>query len=144
MLLWDETYETGNIDIDECHKILINVVNLLTATHCSSPRRLSTYVALVKDSVGISFRIEERLMAERCSEHPEVIEEHVKEHELFVERLAIYDEDVANGNLAVVEALSIFVKQWVLRHLLSTDKALGNCLAGDRHYCDIQFPGDLK
>ena len=119
---WDDEYSVGFEIIDNQHKELIKMTNLLFKS-CSMGGTVAD-VALMKTIRGAveyaqnHFHLEEKYMAQL--NFPELAA-HKEEHEQFV---ALVSQTIKEFEESKSEPLALanFLKKWLLNHIAQTDK----------------------
>jgi hemerythrin len=125
-LVWDEVLSVENEEIDNDHRILINLFNLLGRSVLSGASR--EYVELVLEELirctAWHFSHEERLM---MLSGYEGLEEHRREHmELMQSVRQIQEEILRSGRLE--EREFEILEQWLTGHILAADMEFGEYL----------------
>ena len=129
LLAWSPVFEIGIPIIDEQHQKFIEMIaeiqnNILTA----SRENLIRFFSFIYDYMIYHFKAEEILMVEY--QYPE-IEEHIEEHREFKEKIDFFYESFKKNNTQfIIVNIIDFMKDWIIGHLLSSDKAFGewyNC-----------------
>ncbi|GFK93431.1 Bacteriohemerythrin [Fundidesulfovibrio magnetotacticus] len=127
-IYWFEDLATGIPDVDAQHQDLIAMINELD--EAIATRQGISRLSQLTDGLILyarhHFATEERLMAESGYRY---MAEHLKEHEQFGERvMAIAFESDAPENHP--RAVSEFLHKWLIEHIGTVDKLMGECLAG--------------
>jgi len=118
---WKDEYSVGIESIDEQHKKLINLINMLqTSVDYSTGEEFEREcLAAVVDYTKTHFVYEEGLMSKY--DYPD-FEAHKVQHQAMTDKvedlLAAYEE---HPESAMKDALD-FLKQWLIRHINGTDK----------------------
>jgi hemerythrin-like metal-binding protein len=130
LLKWSFTFESGHPGIDAQHKQLINIINQLDATARSGNRLAESRHAMkaLIEYVKEHFSYEEALM--RRHGYPES-DRHQAEHIGFAEKLGSYDLQLKGNPQFDPNHLLSFVRNWLINHILKTDKQLGGFLRRD-------------
>lgn len=127
-IVWDRILTIGIDEIDDDHRRLIELFNILnhSVTEGEDPQYLAAVLEELINCTVWHFSHEERLMlkyaypgfAEHKAEHQELIESarHLQQKTLQADRL------VATEDLE-------FLERWLTEHILSTDMKLGSYLA---------------
>lgn len=128
LIEWTENLLIGVEEIDRQHRHLVEILNRLheAMKMGGKPREL---VRVMQDLVNYTryhFATEERLMQE--SSYPGYIG-HARKHRALVEKVNAFNEDVLKGRAAVTLSLMQFLKEWLAKHILGTDKEFGAYLA---------------
>ncbi len=123
-LTWSDTFETGDARIDEQHRQLFLMVNLLVDGGPDRPpeemlprllRRLAVYVAT-------HFEEEEELM--RSFGYPG-LGRHSELHSRLRERVdSLFDEDGAAAPVHGALELATFIAEWLSDHVKGEDKKM--------------------
>jgi hemerythrin-like metal-binding protein len=118
---WKDEYSVGIESIDQQHKKLINLINMLqTSVDYSTGEAFEQEcLAAVVDYTKIHFVYEEGLMSKYG--YPD-FEAHKAQHQKMIDKveelLAEYEKDPES---AMKNALD-FLKQWLIKHINGTDK----------------------
>jgi hemerythrin len=118
---WKDTYSVGIASIDQQHKKLIDLINMLQTTvdYSTGEEFERECLAAVVDYTKTHFGYEEELMEKYG--YPE-FEAHKAQHQEMIDKvnqlLAEYEQ---HPESAMKSALS-FLKQWLIRHINGTDK----------------------
>ena len=126
-LVWDDVLSVENEEIDNDHRILINLFNLLGRSVLSGASR--AYVELVLEELirctAWHFSHEERLM---MLSGYDGLEEHRQEHlDLMDSVCDLQREILKTGKLEEQEFE--FLEQWLTGHILAADMKFGEFLA---------------
>lgn len=128
-ILWNDSYLTGIEAIDRQHQVLVNTLNDANA-------RLSGLVTrdlledITRDLLSYAiyhFETEEALMREYdyAGGSGDSAAKHQQEHRNFSQQVVSLREGLRDGRLVSREELLSFLNQWLLNHILNTDKRLG-------------------
>jgi len=118
---WKDAYSVGIESIDQQHKNLINLINMLQTTvdYSTGEAFERECLAAVVDYTKTHFVYEEGLMSKYG--YPD-FEAHKAQHQKMIDKindlLAAYEE---HPESAMKNALD-FLKQWLIRHINGTDK----------------------
>jgi hemerythrin-like metal-binding protein len=118
---WKDEYSVGIESIDQQHKNLINLINMLQTTvdYSTGEEFEQQCLAAVVDYTKTHFVYEEGLMSKYG--YPD-FEAHKAQHQKMIDKvndlLAAYEE---HPESAMKDALD-FLKQWLIRHINGTDK----------------------
>uniref|UniRef100_C6E8I3 Hemerythrin-like metal-binding protein n=1 Tax=Geobacter sp. (strain M21) TaxID=443144 RepID=C6E8I3_GEOSM len=127
LIEWDGTLELGVKEIDEHHRKLIEILNqcyqaLMLNDHT---RQLKSVVQELHDYTQYHFGTEERIMSELG--YPAAAA-HLEAHRQFVASIAEFDQRASAGESFVAIEVLTFLKEWLVAHILSTDRALADCI----------------
>lgn len=123
-VVWSDELSVGVQEIDEQHKELVAMLDALhraivehhgRAACADILRRLAEYTR-------IHFTVEESLM--RILGYPDY-ERHKGEHQALIAQVTQLQEKLARGEAAITFELLHFLKVWLTRHILGSDKVYG-------------------
>ena len=119
LISWSDELSVGIQEIDEQHKILVDLLNslyLAIREHHGNEATVKILNDLV-DYTRIHFAVEESLL--RVLDYPEY-ESHKHHHELLIEQINELSRKIENGKHVGFELLH-FLKNWLTRHILEED-----------------------
>lgn len=131
-ILWRDEYLTGIERIDEQHKVLVNTLNEANVrlSACVTRDLLEQITRDLLSYALYHFETEESLMREYG--YPELAdtdaEQHLLEHRSFSKRVVALRDGLRDGELVTREELLSFLNNWLVNHILHTDKRLGSFL----------------
>lgn len=121
---WKEDYSVGIKKIDEQHKKLVTYLNDLYEAMKSGKGKealdgiLNGLVHYTKDH----FTTEESLM--KLYDYPEY-EAHKQKHDKMAEHVVKLKHKVDSGEISSPRQIADFLKEWLAKHILSTDQQYG-------------------
>ncbi|MCK5876777.1 MAG: hemerythrin family protein [Candidatus Marithrix sp.] len=119
-ILWDEELSVGIQEIDEQHKILINLINRLfneALFKNNAAVTSETLTELIQYTI-IHFSVEESLF--RIFDYPDY-EVHKAQHEELTKQVIALRDRVELGEEITTE-LIVFLRGWLKKHILQEDK----------------------
>lgn len=126
-LIWDDTLSVHIQEIDEDHRRLIELFNILN--HSVVEGDAADYIEAVMEELitctAWHFRHEERLMLKYGYEG---LEEHKTEHQELVESARELQQKILQEGKPVSNEDIEFLERWLVGHILSTDMDLGSYL----------------
>ena len=127
LVQWGSALEVGVKEIDGQHQILVRMLNDL---HDAMGRGQGKEALgkLFNDLAGYTashFAMEERLMQRRA--YPQR-NEHMQEHRDLIRTVAKLQADFGAGRVMLTLEVLKFLKEWLGKHILGTDKALASFL----------------
>lgn len=133
-ILWNDSYLTGVERIDSQHKVLVDTLNEANARLAAGVTR-DLLEQITRDLLSYAlyhFETEEALMKESDYAGGAAADEekHRKEHRDFSQTVVTLREGLRDGNLVTREELLSFLNNWLVNHILYTDKKLGAYLTG--------------
>lgn len=129
-ILWTEDLATGIAEIDQQHRILVNMLNIANEKLVRDISR-NALLAIVHDLMSYAvyhFDTEEELMIE--NQFPASAQDpHVQEHRQFSSKIAELHRQISQGELISCQELLDFLNDWLLNHITKNDKKLGSFLS---------------
>ncbi len=124
LLEWDERYSVGHKEIDEQHKELVRIINLLHSHLVSNndnglEKITSETIKAVIQYGENHFSFEEKLMEDSGYEG---LVYHRKLHVNFSNRINDLYERHRRGELVLNSELMKTLQNWLIEHILSEDK----------------------
>jgi len=120
-IIWNERYDTGIEKIDLQHRKLVGLINVLFDAIPLKDRQEilnQTLTELVNYTI-YHFKLEEELMIKYNYVD---FQDHKDEHVLFIEKINRYMESLQVDNNKILLNLISFLKDWLLKHIMDTDK----------------------
>lgn len=127
IIKWVDTYSIGVEEIDEQHKKLVSILNeLYSAMSVGKGREiLERILSELTDYTVHHFYIEEKKMI--INGYSDYMD-HKKKHGDFVDKIDEFKNQYANGNNKITIELVNFLKDWLVHHITTVDKKLGDFL----------------
>ena len=127
-IAWSRVLSVGVDEIDEDHRKLVNIFNILN--HSVMAKESPDYLAAVlEELINCTiwhFSHEERLMLKhRYAE----AKDHKAEHRDLINSAQALQRDILQGNEAVGDAQIEFLERWLTEHILTADMRLGSYLS---------------
>lgn len=126
-LVWDKTLSVDVPEIDEDHRRLVDLFNILS--HSVEEGDAAQYVeAVMEELISCTvwhFRHEERLMLKYGYEG---FVEHKAEHEELIASAKALQQKLLLESKPVLSEDLQFLEHWLTGHILSADKRLGSYL----------------
>ena len=126
-LVWDHILSVGIDEIDEDHRRLVDLFNILnhSVTEGDAPEYLAAVLEELINCTAWHFSHEERLMLKYGYEG---IAEHKMEHQELIKSAKELQQKVLQaGNLVGNEDIE-FLEHWLTEHILTADMKLGSYL----------------
>lgn len=120
-LEWTPKLSVGIVEIDNQHKHLIELLNLLSnALKTGQGRQIQgDMLRALADYAILHFRTEETYMEQ--VRFPG-LEEHRKEHQDFITKVLEFNEEFHAGNVFLTIEMMKFLREWVEHHIATTDQ----------------------
>jgi hemerythrin len=126
---WKDEYSVKIAAIDLQHKRLVNMINDLF--EAMQAGRGSAKIGSVLDGLvsyaRTHFTTEENLLREHG--YPE-LEAHIKTHQNFTAKIADMQRQFKEGRLTSALTISNFLKDWLVNHIVGTDRHYADFLVG--------------
>lgn len=126
-LVWDNSLSVDVKEIDEDHRKLLELFNLLN--HSVNAGDGASYIeAVLEELISFTvwhFRHEERLMLKYGYA---AVAEHKMEHQQLIESARTLQQKFLHGEKKLSVADIAFLEHWVTGHILGADMELGACL----------------
>ncbi|TQV89893.1 bacteriohemerythrin [Aliikangiella coralliicola] len=121
LVTWSDELSVGIQEIDEQHKVLVNLLNQLynAIVHQHGNEDAKEILGRLLEYTRVHFAVEESLM--RILGYPDY-DEHKKHHELLLNEVKMLGEKVMNGKKAIGFELLHFLKKWLTKHIMEEDK----------------------
>lgn len=126
---WDEGYSVGIQAIDDEHKKLLSLINNLQTAVLYPTGETFERQALgeLVDYTKYHFQREEKLMEEYG--YPE-FEPHKRQHEEMIAKVGAYMDAYEKDRESTIDALTGFLKTWLIDHIAGTDQKYSGYLRG--------------
>lgn len=124
---WEESYNVKVERFNEQHRHLFEIVKELYEAMENKDDRLA--LALIINKL-IQYSKEHFSEEEICllnTQYPNY-EKHRKQHKIFIEKIEQFAADYNSGKLLLHFDILLFLKNWVLQHILVADKNYGEYL----------------
>lgn len=136
LLVWDESYATGVTEIDEQHMILVHTLNE-ASVKLAGDASIDQLEQITQDLLAYAlyhFETEETLMQEYGYEEgaPQDQATHLEQHRAFSAKVVAVRESLKSGHAIMPADLLAFLNQWLVNHILNTDKRLGAFIVAKR------------
>jgi len=118
---WRDEYSVKIASIDTQHQKLVAILNQLHEGMVSGhgTEHLSSVLASLVEYTAKHFAFEEQLFAEH--QYPQT-KEHIEEHQRLVTQVLDFQKKYATGQASINMQLMKFLKDWLIKHILGSDK----------------------
>ncbi len=127
MITWSNQFSVGVQEVDEQHQVLIGILNSLGVAFDAQDSGFDSRKVideLVQYTV-YHFGTEERLMRQI---HFDGLGLHAAEHHDFVQNVQQMVGQINDGQGPSLEQLLIFLRDWLVSHILHSDRDMGDAL----------------
>ena len=130
-IIWDDSFNIQVEVIDQQHRRLVELMNRLIATQDekASDDDIADILGAMTNYLGYHFDTEEQLMIDHS--YPE-LESHREEHQAFVTQTAYFIATYREGGTSLKKDILLFLKEWLVEHIVKTDGAFGDFLIDAR------------
>jgi hemerythrin len=135
-LVWNDSFVTGVTEMDDQHMILVDLLNT-AARRLSDNNNGGAVTQIVLDLLSYAiyhFETEEQLMEQYAyaKAAPEAAARHLEQHRGFSAKVVAAHEGLKTGEAIQADELVGFIHDWLINHILGTDRALGSYVAQQR------------
>lgn len=127
LLQWTQDMSVNIVEIDNQHKKLVNLINLLHDSMKEGKGReaLKTVLEDLANYTVYHFETEEKLF--RTHAYPEYVH-HKKEHDDLTKQVLAIKTEYEGGKSNLTIDLMNFLKNWLNHHILNSDKRYSSYL----------------
>jgi hemerythrin-like metal-binding protein len=127
---WSDEFFVGNKFIDADHKKLLILCNKLhdAMTNGAGKEDLGEALSDVIQYAKEHFKREEDEM--RRVNYPDLIP-HRQEHHALLQEVSKFQREFSAGNTLLTVQVSMYLKDWLVRHIIRSDKLHGIALKAD-------------
>ena len=127
-LVWGSILSVGVDEIDEDHRKLVNIFNILNhaVTEGESPDYLAAVLEELINCTVWHFSHEERLMLKHDYEG---IDEHKAVHQKLIKSAKELQQKVLQVDKPIVDEDIVYLERWLTEHILTDDLRLGSYLS---------------
>ena len=125
---WNSSYQVGHPEIDAQHEEMAAIMQELFRDQQAKTS--------VQDALGILGRLIAHTTEHNASEERLMLEygypatsDHKHEHEDLLQQLYVMREELLSRETGLSSASMLFLKQWLLNHILNSDRNLSAFLA---------------
>jgi hemerythrin len=124
---WNENLSVKIELFDLQHRKLIDLINTFyDHVHKGAGKdNFLFFTKSLKDYSVYHFTAEEKLMKEYSFPG---LESHKIEHSVFIDQVSFYEEKFKSGKDVVILEVISFIKDWVINHVMGTDKKYSDFL----------------
>lgn len=120
---WNENFNTGIADIDEQHKKLVHLLNLL-ASHVAFQADIPTLDSIfteLSDYALYHFQTEEGIW-HRHFANDDLETRHIESHNAFKQTIDSLKQQTSKSTDATLEDILAFLTRWLATHILESDR----------------------
>lgn len=126
---WNDSLLSGVGEMDRQHRILVNTL-IEVSTKLADRENDPLFDRITQDLLAYAiyhFDTEEKLMQQHAyaAAAPDEARAHLAAHRRFAERVVALRADARAGRSGANAALLAFLKEWLVNHILTADKRLG-------------------
>ena len=126
---WKDEYNVRIPQIDAQHNRLVGLLNeLYEAMKAGKGKEvLETILSDLANYVRVHFTTEEQLL--NANGYPDY-QAHCQEHARFVQQVREFQNQVSQNRMTISVQVSVFLKDWLINHILKTDQQYSDFLIG--------------
>jgi hemerythrin-like metal-binding protein len=130
LVKWSERYSTGIESVDIEHKMLFNYLNEFFEAFLENKAdsRIEKLLDKLSNYAKDHFHNEESYM--RKNGYPD-IQSHILEHNKFRKKITEFKSDYHEGKVKITHGLLTYMSNWLVNHILFTDKRFVNYTSDD-------------
>lgn len=123
-IAWDAKLSTGVKTIDDQHKVLVALINELhdAMSVGKGKQVIADVLKRLIDYTVSHFSTEEKFMTQYG--YPQISDQK-SEHSKFVDKVSEFQAGFNGGKITISLEVMFFLKDWLVNHILSTDKKMG-------------------
>lgn len=122
LIPWNDELSIGINSVDEQHKTLVNMINILNDAMAEG--QTNEVLTKIFDDLALytvqHFGYEEELFTRYGYAESQA---HQHEHDELVKQVQELQQKMNNGDFMISVELMVFLKDWLMKHILKTDKA---------------------
>jgi hemerythrin len=124
--IWKEEYSMHIQEIDDQHKVIVELLNDLYDAFLRKEHENKTgeILSRLTDYAFMHFKLEEKYFL-MFNYHEKV--EHKLEHKKFVERVETFKEEFNKNKTALTYKIINFLRDWLSNHIMVSDKKYVPC-----------------
>ena len=120
LIEWQDSYRVSVDELDDDHKRLIDIINRIDEAE-KAHKSVQWVLEELRNYAAYHFKAEEDRMA--AADYPD-IEEHKREHAVFVEWLTTVERTYnmsPEAHFHMSETVDRYLREWLTHHILSVD-----------------------
>ncbi|MDR3580400.1 MAG: bacteriohemerythrin [Oryzomonas sp.] len=129
---WNKSFEVGIADVDQQHRILVDIINSLAAAIVENGKlpEIQTLFSQLMQYATVHFHDEELIMSKSSLDEMEK-KLHLQAHREFVEKTKeiILRPDLLKSEVS--QQVLEFLTTWLIAHILGSDKKIAQALANE-------------
>jgi len=119
---WEPKFSTHIDEIDTQHRMLFDITNQMVAIFKSNSKGRLKIIQELVEYANFHFRTEKTIMIN--SKYP-AIEEHLRDHDKFIDKVAIFLQDLKKQEEGLSQDMVTFLIDWLYTHTTSSDLKIG-------------------
>lgn len=121
LLSWKKEYSMGIPKIDEQHKELINLINILSNAYNQKRETPALDYATQKLLEYTLFHFATEELFFQTYQYDEA-EEHKKEHAFFIKKISRFKKDFDESKVNLTQEMIAFLNGWITHHIMNVDQ----------------------
>ncbi|MDA8138963.1 MAG: bacteriohemerythrin [Desulfobacteraceae bacterium] len=126
LIQWSDKLSVRVAEIDQQHQKMIEMINALTDAirQGKGDDVIQLILRGLKSYAEVHFKTEENYFKQFG--YPEA-QNHKKEHLFFIQKVSEFESGSTGGQLRLTIQVLQFLSDWLINHILGTDKAYSDC-----------------
>ncbi len=124
LLNWKEEYSVAIKELDQQHKKLFDLINLLYDSYIRKENDdvVEEILLDLKDYAFVHFRDEEKYFTEeKLLEHDEC-QAHFSQHHYFISQINKFQSKYKSHDPSLQYEMILFLQEWITNHIMKSDK----------------------
>ncbi|MCP4993407.1 MAG: GGDEF domain-containing protein [Gammaproteobacteria bacterium] len=125
--LWDKHFVTGMVDVDDQHKILIDLINdfggLISTGETIQKTEIDSILNKLAEYAKYHFQTEE-IMMHKAKVDQRHLTQHCNAHQQFINDISMMYSQLSMDRPASATSLMEYLVYWLAYHILGTDQSL--------------------
>ncbi len=126
--VWEESYSIGVPALDEQHQRLFDLLQKMLDLDAMDPahalKHLPDILKQLNEYAAYHLLFEETLMKQHLEQDAYVLA-HLTEHRAYWQRIAEFEQRIADGDIHAVHGVTVFLDYWWTHHIQKADRELG-------------------
>ena len=121
LINWKESYSVNSKEIDQQHKKLIDLINVLYDSFLNKEDKdkLDYIISELNDYAIVHFSAEEKYFTEHGFTRSE---EHINEHRMFLKEVEKFRAEYYQNSKSLTPKIMTFLRDWLTNHIREMDQ----------------------
>ncbi len=124
LITWADKYSVGYEEVDNQHKVLVNLINELYASfqQGDANSKIENILTEMIRYTDYHFKTEEGYFEKYSYSDAQA---HIAQHQSFVEKVTSFFEEYKSGSATLSYDVMNFLRDWLIKHIQVSDKKFG-------------------